>query len=197
MIVDGFAEEWQPTNVVSKLLAAAERGVTSTTARPNQGKDSPMPQAVEQHSTNLPRRSRRAVGGSSRRRRPFSVPAALRARLELLIEQAIEALDALDGDPDAEPDFDGEEAHDGCCAAADDNPVSMPCRQNRNDFGAGTPEDAEPDVDEAWAQPPTLCPDRRAAVVYRPSAKQQRAAYRANGDAVPANLRGLLGRAFV
>ena len=121
---------------------------------------------------------------------------ALRARLERLIEEAIEALNALDGDPDAEPDHDGEEAHEGCCAAADDNPVSMPCRQNRNDFDAGTPEDAEPDVDEAWAQPLTLCPDRRAAVVYRPNAKQRRAAYRANGDAVPANLRGLIGRAF-
>jgi len=155
-----------------------------------------MPQAVEQHSTRTPRRSRRAVGGASRKRRLPSVPAALRARLELLIEEAIEALDALDGDPDAEPDFDGEEAHEGCCAAADDNPITMPCRQNRNDFGAGTPEDAEAEADEAWVQPLTLCPDRRAAVVYRPTAKQQRAAYRANGDAVPSSLRGLIGRAF-
>lgn len=89
----------------------------------------------------------------------------LRARLEELAQQAIDALDALDGDPDMEPDADGEEAHEGCCAAADDNPVSMPCRQPRNDFGSGTPEDAEDDPDEASRQPVTLAPDRTPAKV--------------------------------
>ena len=93
----------------------------------------------------------------------ISTTDTFRARLEALAAAAIEALDLLDGDPDAEPDFDGEEAHEGCCAAADDNPVSMPCRQQRNDFGAGTSEDAEADADEAWAQPVTLAPDRAPA----------------------------------
>lgn len=119
-----------------------------------------MPQAVEQHSTNLRRRPRSRVRVGLSRRRSSSVPAALRARLERLIEEAIEALNALDAQhADLEPDHDGE---------------------------------AEPG--EVSAQPVTLAPDRRL-VVHRPSARQQRAAYRRNGDPIPSNLRrGLFGR---
>jgi hypothetical protein len=51
-------------------------------------------------------------------------------------------------------------------------------------------EDGEEDADEASAQPITLSPDRRPVVVHRPSARQMRAAYRRNGDPIPANLRG-------
>ena len=48
--------------------------------------------------------------GSRRRRDPASVTldARTRARLEDAAERIIAALDALDGDPDAEPDPDGE-----------------------------------------------------------------------------------------
>ena len=49
--------------------------------------------------------------------------------------------------------------------------------------------DGEAEVDEARAQPVTLCPDHSRAVTYRPSARQQRAAYRRNGDPIPANFR--------
>ena len=57
--------------------------------------------------------------------------------------------------------------------------------------------DKEPDVDgeaepdEASAQPVTLSPDRARAVTHRPSARQMCAAYRRNGDPIPANLRSL------
>lgn len=126
---------------------------------------------------------------------------ALRARIEAkvasLLDNATMLLGVLDDADratfDMEPDFDGEEDNQDCCAAADDDPVSMPDRQNRNDFAAGTPED-----DEASAQPITLSPDRRPVVVYRPTAKEMRAAYRRNGDPIPANLRrfrGLTGSA--
>ena len=53
--------------------------------------------------------------------------------------------------------------------------------------------DGEADVDEASAQPVTLSPDRSRAVTYRPSARQMRAAYRRNGDPIPANLRRFNG----
>ena len=49
--------------------------------------------------------------------------------------------------------------------------------------------DGEAEADEAGAQPVTLSPDRFRTATYRPSARQQRAAYRRNGDPLPANLR--------
>jgi len=51
--------------------------------------------------------------------------------------------------------------------------------------------DGEAEPDEASAQPATLSPDRARAVTHRPSARQMRAAYRHNGDPIPANLRPL------
>ncbi|WP_043838364.1 hypothetical protein [Muricoccus aerilatus] len=56
--------------------------------------------------------------------------------------------------------------------------------------------DGEAEPDEASAQPVTLSPDRVPVLTYRPSVRQQRAAYRCNGDPVPTNLRrGMFGSA--
>ncbi|TPG41934.1 hypothetical protein EAH89_28215 [Roseomonas nepalensis] len=49
--------------------------------------------------------------------------------------------------------------------------------------------DGELEPDEASTQPATLCPDRARVRTYRPSARQQCAACRRNGDPIPANLR--------
>ncbi|TPG45688.1 hypothetical protein EAH89_26155 [Roseomonas nepalensis] len=49
--------------------------------------------------------------------------------------------------------------------------------------------DGEAEVAEASGQPLTLSPDRSPVVVHRPTAREMRAAYRRNGDPVPANLR--------
>lgn len=87
-------------------------------------------------------------------RRETSARARRRATLEDIITRAIAQLDALDWDPDLEPDSDGE---------------------------------VEPD--EASEQLVTLSPDRVRILTHRPSARQQRAAYRRNGDPVPSNLR--------
>jgi hypothetical protein len=61
--------------------------------------------------------------------------------------------------------------------------------------------DMEPDVegegepDEASIQPTILTPDWISPVMlHRPSPAEMRAAYRRNGDPIPANLRGLFGR---
>jgi hypothetical protein len=67
-----------------------------------------------------------------------------RSDLELLVERAIQELDARDGDCDLEAEHD-------CCAAADDSLEPFPCRQNRNDWQPGTPEDAEPDDEDLGA----------------------------------------------
>jgi len=53
--------------------------------------------------------------------------------------------------------------------------------------------DGEAEADEASVQPVTLSPDRASPLTYRPSARQQRAAYRRNGDRIPSNLRRLNG----
>lgn len=55
--------------------------------------------------------------------------------------------------------------------------------------------DSEAEPDEANAQPLTLSPDHCPLAIHRPSAAQQRAAYRRNGDAIPSNLRRF-GRMF-
>jgi len=63
-------------------------------------------------------------------------------------------------------------------------------------------EDMEPDHDgeaetvEGWLQPVTLAPPVRPVVTIRPTRAQMRAAYRRIGAPVPAELRGLIGRAF-
>ena len=53
--------------------------------------------------------------------------------------------------------------------------------------------DGEADADEASVQPVMLSPDRCRAVTHRLSARQMRAAYRRNGDPIPANLRRFNG----
>jgi hypothetical protein len=59
-----------------------------------------------------------------------------------------------------------------------------------------TDADGEADAIEASAQPVTLAPPPvRAVQQHRPTRRQMRAAYRRNGDPIPANLRGLFGRA--
>jgi hypothetical protein len=94
---------------------------------------------------------------------PVLSAAEVRTRLESIITDAIDMLDALDAQhADMEPDVEGE---------------------------------AEPD--EASIQPTILTPDWiRPVMLHRPSPAEMRAAYRRNGDPVPANLRGLFGRAF-
>jgi hypothetical protein len=66
------------------------------------------------------------------------VPSETRAAIEKAIESLIAVLDAMDGDPDLEPEEDR-------CAAYDDNPRPLPipfaC------WGPGDPDDAEPDQD--------------------------------------------------
>lgn len=64
-----------------------------------------------------------------------------RVAIEALIEQAIEALDALDGDTDLEPDS------DDCCEAHDDD-MGYRCAAN----GIGDDTDAEPDDEDLGAQ---------------------------------------------
>ncbi|MBP0446698.1 hypothetical protein J8J14_18130 [Roseomonas sp. SSH11] len=55
--------------------------------------------------------------------------------------------------------------------------------------------DGEAEPDEASAQPVTLAPTWAPPVtIHRPTRAEMRAAYRRNGDPVPANLRSLLGR---
>jgi hypothetical protein len=105
---------------------------------------------------------RRRLGGgpaSSRRRVPSNLAhlahlapiLANRDRIEALAAALIDLLDSFDApmaDREDEPD---------CCAAADDDLAPNPSRQRRNDWGAGTPEDAEPNVDdEASRQPPVM-----------------------------------------
>lgn len=81
--------------------------------------------------------------GRARRRRLPMTPAELRARLEAIVEDALAALDRLDGDPEAEPDFDGEEDNVDCCPAGDDDPRATHGRYH----GPGDMDDAEPDAD--------------------------------------------------
>ena len=59
-----------------------------------------MPKAVEQHSTCTPRRPLPTVGNLSR--------LALREAILDRVERLLDLADALDGDPDLEPDHDGE-----------------------------------------------------------------------------------------
>jgi hypothetical protein len=57
--------------------------------------------------------------------------------------------------------------------------------------------DGEPEPIEAAGQPVTLAPPPvRAVQQHRPTRRQMAVAYRRNGDPIPANLRGLLGRVF-
>ncbi|MBP0493996.1 hypothetical protein [Roseomonas indoligenes] len=56
--------------------------------------------------------------------------------------------------------------------------------------------DGEDEPEEASAQPVTLAPDRVCDTVHRPTRRQMVAAYRRVGAPVPANLRGLFGRAW-
>lgn len=63
-----------------------------------------------------------------------------RAAIEALIERAIEALDALDGDPDLEPE------HEGRCEAHDDD---LAYRWSAGGMGDDT--DNEPDDDDMGA----------------------------------------------
>lgn len=51
----------------------------------------------------------RAPGVAPRARRAATIPLDLRARLEALVDGILALLDAMDGDPDMEPDDDGEE----------------------------------------------------------------------------------------
>ncbi|MCR0980623.1 hypothetical protein [Roseomonas populi] len=122
------------------------------------------------------------------RRRPLPFAAAvmtaeLRAAIEQKAQQLMdEARAALDGAAylidfldaadrpilDMEPDADGE--------ASDD---------------VGEEEHQEP-----WDAPITLAPDITHARVIRPTRRQMAAAYRRVGAPVPANLRGLFGRAW-
>lgn len=68
-------------------------------------------------STRVLRRLPAAVGVSLKRGRSPALPCTVRARLEQLIEEAIEALDALDaGHADMEPDADGEAEPDEASA---------------------------------------------------------------------------------
>lgn len=60
---------------------------------------------------------------------------ARRQAIEALIEQAIEALDAMDGDPDLEEEQD-------CCAAADDD-----LRFRWSDGATGSDDDHEDDAE--------------------------------------------------
>lgn len=61
----------------------------------------------------------------------------------------------------------------------------------RADMEPDTQGEAEPD--EASRQLATLCPDWAPVRTYRPSARQQRAAFCRNRDPIPANLRRLGG----
>ena len=57
--------------------------------------------------------------------------------------------------------------------------------------------DAEPDTDDCCqASDDILAPKLRSERVRLPTLAEMRAAYRRNGDPIPANLRGLLGRAW-
>ncbi|WP_424139100.1 hypothetical protein [Roseomonas chloroacetimidivorans] len=101
-----------------------------------------------------------------RRRPPELAPVAelraLRERLEVLVTNTIDMLDALDGDYDLEPDAEGE------AEKVSHGATPLPGGQ----------------------QPVTLVPDWvRPVQVLRPGHREMREAYRRNGDPIPANLR--------
>ena len=87
--------------------------------------------------TTIPRRTRRRHSA----RRAGRHGLAQRAALEALIERAIAALDALDGDPDLE---DGDEDR---CPAHDDDPAWWA----GHGHGIGSEDDAEPDNEDLGA----------------------------------------------
>ena len=81
----------------------------------------------------------------SQRPRAFLRPLVPLTRhdIEAAIEALIERLDALDGDPDLEPD------DEDCCPAGDDDLGAHPYGVWHSAHGPGTPEDAE---DEGMAE---------------------------------------------
>lgn len=87
--------------------------------------------------TTIRRRTRRRPSA----RRAGHQHLAQRAAVEALIEQAIAALDAMDGDPDLEPEVDR-------CPAHDDDPQHQ---ASASSCTIGSEEDAEPDDEDLGA----------------------------------------------